>query len=543
MPGFTGLRLCSTGDIQNEERSCVITDKKPKIDQFITGTAGQKELNAMQLEAVFRAFPDMLFVLDSNGVILDYRAGDTNLLYMPPEQFLGKRLQDVMPVEVAEKFSQAIKSAGSSEEIASIKYVLHLPQGERWFEARLVFSTHARIVVVVREVTEHMQTTERVRQQLRQISALHAIDIAIASSFDLKVTLSVILREVQNQLKVDAADVMLTNQTTRMLEFGGGVGFRSPGFERAAVRIGQGYAGTAALERRTISASGLDARSPGVLNRQELAAEGFVNYYAVPLLAKGLVKGVLEIYQRSALHHGEDWLEFLAALASRAALAIDSAEMFQSLQQTNTELGMAYDAAIAGWSHALEISGRENREHTSRVLDLTMQLAQRLGVIERDLAQIHRGVLLHDIGNLGIPEMVLLKPGTLSDPEWAIVREHPRLAVQMLQSISYLTPALDIPYHHHERWNGSGYPDGLKGEKIPLAARIFAVVDVYDALTSSRPYRPAWTAQEAIDHIREQSSRLFDPVIASTFLDMITRIAPREERKDRQDTGPETIIT
>jgi HD-GYP domain-containing protein (c-di-GMP phosphodiesterase class II) len=511
------------------ERSLVDTENSSRMRQFVTGMPGQKDDTSIQLEAIFRAFSDMLFVLDQHGVILEYRAGDTNLLYLPPDQFLGKPMQDVMPAEVGEKFAKAIESAGRPDEITTLNYKLHLPQGERWFEAHLVFSSNVQIVVIIRDITTHVETTERVRQQLRQISALHAIDVAITSSFDLKVTLSVILREVLNQLAVDAADVLLFNQTTHLLEFAGGQGFLNQGFEHTPVRIGQGYAGTAALERRTISASEFDVHGSGILTDIELKAEGFISYYAVPLMAKGLVKGVLEIYNRSPLKPGEAWLEFLAALASRAALAVDSAELFQNLQQTNTELSLAYDSAIAGWSQALEISGRENNEHTRRVLDLTMRLAQDMGIKERDLAQIHRGVLLHDIGNLGIPELVLLKPAPLTEPEWAIVRDHPNLAIQMLQSIPFLSPALDIPYSHHERWDGSGYPDGLQGEKIPMAARVFAVVDVYDALISSRPYRSAWTAEEALNYIRDQSGKLFDPKIVSKFLDMMARLVPGEE--------------
>ncbi len=510
------------------------TENGSKIRQILTGLSDHQDCASSQLEAIFRVFPDILFILDRQGMILEYRAGDASLLYLPPEQFLGKRVQDVLPPDVADKFTKAIESISRLNEIAALKYKLHLPQGERWFDARLVYSSNAQIVVIVRDVTEHVQTTERVRQQLRQISALHAIDIAITASFDLKVTLSVILREVLNQLEVDAADVLLFNSTTRMLEFAGGQGFHASGFQHSAVRIGQGYAGIAALERRTVSTSEFNAHRPGILTSRELLTEGFVSYYAVPLLAKGQVKGVLEIYHRSPLQPGEPWLEFLAALASRAALAIDSAELFQSLQQTNTELSLAYDSAIEGWSQALEISGRENMEHARRVLDLTLRLAQHMGINERDLAQMHRGVLLHDIGNLGIPEIILLKADPLTDAEWVIIRDHPRLAVQMLQSVPFLSPALDIPYCHHERWDGSGYPNGLQGEKIPLTARIFAVVDVYDALVSSRPYRPAWKHQEALDYIRDQSGKLFDPKVVSSFLELMAKNTAQREKQTKK---------
>ena len=510
-------------------------EKGSKLAPVVTSMSSQQDHASAQLEAIFRAFPDVLFILNEQGVILGYRAGDSSLLYMPADQFLGKRMQDVLPHDLSGTFEKAIENAVRTNEIIALKYKLPLPNGERWFDARLVCFSNAPIIVIARDITDHVQTTERVRQQLRQISALHTIDAAITASFDLKVTLSVILREVLNQLAVDAADVLLFNSATCMLEFAGGQGFRTPGFLHSAVRIGQGYAGTAALERRTINTSEFTVQRPGILTSQELKKEDFVSYYAVPLLAKGQIKGVLEIYHRLPLKPGEAWLEFLAALANQAALAIDSAELFQNLQKTNTELSLAYDSAIEVWSQALEISGRENREHTRRVLNLTMQLAQQMGIGDHDLLHMHRGVLLHDIGIYGIPEAILLKSGPLTDSEWIIIHDHPKMAVQMLKSIPYLSPALDIPYHHHERWDGSGYPDGLQGERIPLPARIFAVVDVYDALVSSRPYRPAWTHQEAVKYIRSQSGILFDPKVVSSFLDMIAINTTQKERQIKRE--------
>jgi HD-GYP domain-containing protein (c-di-GMP phosphodiesterase class II) len=482
---------------------------------------GQYWQVSTQLEAVFRAFPDVLFLMDSEGVILDYRAGDLSLLYMPPDQFLGKRMQDVLPPEAADLLIKAIENVKKTDEVCVLKYQLQTLQGERWFDARLVQTTDAQIIVVARDVTEHELTIERARQQLRQLSALHAIDAAITASFDLKVTLSVILREILNQLRVDAADILLFNPHSHMLEFAAGQGFRNLGFKHSPVRIGQGFAGTAALERRTVSTSSLNNQTLGINSSFDLEREEFVSYYAVPLLAKGQIKGVMEIYHRQPLQPAEPWLEFLATLASQAALAIDSGELFQNLQKTGTELGLAYDLAIEGWSQALEISGRENLEHIRRVVKLTVEIAQQLEISDTDIVHMRRGALLHDVGNLGIPEAILFKTGSLSADEWAIIHEHPRLGARMLQSIPYLTSALNIPRCHHERWDGSGYPDGLRGEQIPLAARIFAVADVFDAITSSRPYRPAWTHVEAEDYICQQAAKLFDPTVVKAFLKII----------------------
>ena len=228
--------------------------------------------------------------------------------------------------------------------------------------------------------------------------------------------------------------------------------------------------------------------------------------------------GVLEIYHRSILKPADDWFEFLATLAGQTALAIDSASLFHDLQRTNFELSMAYDAAIESWSRALELSGRETQEHTQRVAHWTVQLASALHVNEKDLNDLRRGAFLHDIGKLVIPEDILNKTGPLNDSDWEITKRHPRQAYELLSPIKQLSAALDIPHFHHERWDGSGYPDGLIGEQIPLSARIFAVVDVFDALIFARPDRPAWTKQAARTYIQEQSGKLFDPMVAKVFL-------------------------
>jgi len=194
--------------------------------------------------------------------------------------------------------------------------------------------------------------------------------------------------------------------------------------------------------------------------------------------------------------------------------------LFEGLQRTNLELILAYDATIEGWSHAMDLRDKETEGHTLRVTDLAERLARLLGLPDEDIIHIHRGGLLHDIGKMGVPDQILLKPGPLTDEEWILMRRHPQFAFEMLSPIQYLRPAIDIPYCHHEKWDGTGYPRGLSGEQIPLPARLFAVVDVWDALTSDRPYRPAWTHEKALEHIREQSGKHFDPAVVSAFLQM-----------------------
>ena len=191
------------------------------------------------------------------------------------------------------------------------------------------------------------------------------------------------------------------------------------------------------------------------------------------------------------------------------------------LRQANQELSAAYDSALQGWSSALELRDHDTEKHTTRVTEHLVSLARYMGVPEDEIVNYRRGALLHDVGKMAVPDSILRKAGPLSDQEWEIMRQHPIYAYEVLSQIEYFKPALDIPLYHHEKWDGSGYPHGLKEEQIPIAARIFSIVDVYDALTSDRPYRTAWSKEKALRYIHEQSGQYFDPEIVQAFLKMV----------------------
>lgn len=358
-------------------------------------------------------------------------------------------------------------------------------------------------------------------RRLQQVQALHAIDQAITSSVDLGLTLKTVLEQVKNQLRVDAATILLLNERTKVLECASRIGFQTGALGHTHLPIGQSYAGQAALKRQIVQVADL-AATPGDFSRARLlGSEGFIAYYAVPLIAKGQVKGVLELFHRGSREPDPDWKEFLTSLATQAAIAIDNAEMFQNLQRSNQELALAYDTTLEGWSRALELRDQETEGHAHRVTELTLRLARALGMTDAELMHVRRGALLHDIGKMGIPDSILLKKGPLSEDEWDIMRQHPVYAQQLLAPVPFLKPALDIPYAHHEKWDGSGYPQGLKGTQIPLSARIFAIVDVWDALNSDRPYRKAWPRERALEYIRSQSGKHFDPKVVEVFLKLI----------------------
>lgn len=383
---------------------------------------------------------------------------------------------------------------------------------------------HGRIsgyVSVNRDITERKLSEIQIYRQMEQLSALRNIDQAIMSNIDLHFTLNVITSEVSKQLEVDAVDILLLDAETGMLGYAAGTGFRTPTIQTSRVPIGQSHAGRVARDGRLVKIDNLGEMTQDPLFAALFAQENFIFYCGVPLIAKGKTKGVLEVFHRAPRQPRRDWLDFLHLLAGQAAIAIDNATLFENLQQTNEELVRAYDTTIEGWSRALDLRDRETEGHTRRVTEMTLALADNFGFDEQELVHMRRGALLHDIGKMGVPDSILLKPGSLTPVEWTIMRQHPRYAYELLRPIIFLVHSLDIPYCHHEKWDGSGYPRGLKGEETPLAARLFAVVDVWDALISDRPYRPAWSRDQALSYIREQAGHHFDPHAVEAFFEMI----------------------
>ncbi len=384
-----------------------------------------------------------------------------------------------------------------------------------------VLNTLAEIVGIA---IQRMRLHEQTEQQLHHVQALHEIDTVITASFDLSFTLGIFLQIVLTQLHVDAASILLLNRHTQILDYTAGKGFRMPGIEQMHLGISEGYAGRVALERRIIHSGDIPADNTSPVYIKLIDNEGFVSYYGVPLIVKGEVIGVLEIFHRTPLKPNAEWLDFLEALASQASIAIDSDLTYNNLQRSNMELEVTYDMTLQGWSRALDMRDKETEGHSERVTEMALQLAGVLAVGDEEMEHIRRGALLHDMGKIGIPDSILLKPGPLTAEEWEVMHTHPVRAYELLSPIPYLRPALEIPYCHHEKWDGSGYPRSLKGEEIPLAARIFAIVDVYDALMSDRPYRPAWTKEKAFDHIREQSGKQFDPKVVDAFFRLIANL-------------------
>jgi len=371
---------------------------------------------------------------------------------------------------------------------------------------------------VEKRTAELLKAKRQIEQQFFRIQALRENDLAILGTTDMRVALRTIAEQAKTQLRVDLISILLFNSPLLVLEAAVVIGAHTPELQNARVHLGETLIGRSALERHTLAFPDLSATLAIPQEDKWAQIEKLQACYSVPLIAKGNVVGVLFLGNRTGLQPDQEWLDFLDTLAGQAAMAIDSIKAFEDLQRSNYELALAYNRTIEGWSHALDLRDRETKDHTSRVTETTIMLARMAGMSEMEIMHVKHGSLLHDIGKMGIPDSILLKENPLSDEQWGIMRKHPEYAYEMLFPIEYLRPALDIPYCHHEKWDGSGYPRGLKGEEIPLAARLFAVVDVWDALCSDRPYRKGWSEEKVREYIRLQAGTHFDPQAVDLFL-------------------------
>jgi len=362
----------------------------------------------------------------------------------------------------------------------------------------------------------HDQTERR----LQWLTAFRSIDQSITNSLDLHTTLNVVLEKAVNQLQVDAADILLLKEGNRLV-YAAGRGFKSVMASKANLLVGQLQAGKAALERKTVLVSDFECTTGW--NCELMKQEGFRGYCAVPLIAKGQLKGVIEVFRYLPFTVDTEWLEFLESLAGQAAISIENASMLETIQKTNMEMTVAYDVTLEGWSDVIDIRCKETPGHTERIANMTQQLAKEMGVNDRQLIHIRRGALLHNVGTIMTPEKILLKTSALTPRELKIFEQHPVYSHNLLSTINFLRPALDIPYCHHENWDGTGYPRNLKGDGIPIAARIFAVTEAWENLTHDHRGRKALNDEEALSLISEQAGKRFDPRVVAAFHKMIKK--------------------
>ena len=359
---------------------------------------------------------------------------------------------------------------------------------------------------------------EEIERRNRRLTRLVELSVNLNSTLDLDALLQLVTATASELLECEAASILLYDEKQARLFFAAATGSDPKKLAEIPVPLDTSLAGTIFRENRPVvrNDAGQDARHYSLVSEH-------VNFHVrslvgVPMLIKERVIGVLEAVNKREGLFGEQDEAILSVTASHAAIAIGNAQLFREVERSNADLRLAYDATIAGWSRALDLRDHDTEGHTQRVADMTVRLARAFGLGEQAIVQIRRGALLHDMGKLGVPDAILLKPGRLTKAERKLMLHHPQYAYEMLSPIAYLSLALDIPRCHHEKWDGSGYPRGLAGEEIPLAARLFAVVDVWDALSNNRPYRKQWPQEKTLEYIRRQSGKHFDPRVVEVFL-------------------------
>ena len=464
---------------------------------------------------------DAIIMMDGEGNISFWNDSAANVFGYNRKEAIGTEVHRLLvPERFYDDFRQGFARFQYSGEGAFVGNTLELiAKRKDGTEFPVEFSVSAlrmrgqwQAISILRDITDRKMTETVIQQQLKNMTALSDIGMAISSSLDVRLTLKILLDRLISQLGIDAAAILLLDQESLYLKCAASLGFKSHSIRNTSVKMGKGHAGQAAFERRILIIQDL---SDTLTN--SLKQEGFQSYIGVPLIAQGKVVGVLELFHRNSIDPSPEWLGFIEMMAAQAAIAIDNATMFNDLQRTNTELILAYDATLEGWGGTLELRDEDTKGHTERVTDMTVQFGRLMGLQEKEIVNLRRGAMLHDIGKIGIPDAILLKPGPLDPEEREIMQRHTIYAYELLKPIPFLRPALDIPYCHHEKWDGQGTPRGLKGEGIPLSARIFAVVDVWDALMSDRLYRRAWPLDEVKEYIRARSGTEFDPQVVEIF--------------------------
>jgi HD-GYP domain-containing protein (c-di-GMP phosphodiesterase class II) len=361
--------------------------------------------------------------------------------------------------------------------------------------------------------------------QFKRMQALANIDRAIISTLDIDVITDIVFDQITLQLGAEICILFLQDPITSQF-----VCKRTKGLPGLNGNMGMTFNPPFVFAQKAIISGGMLFIDDLSLARSEKEIDlpfpyKYIHFYsAIPLVNSSKTIGVLEVCSTKSILPDWEWKNFFGMVARQATIAIEHLSLIENIQHLNKEILYAYESTLKGWAKALEYKDRETKGHSERVTEMAILLGKALDLNEEELLQLRRGAILHDIGKMCIPEKILFKTEPLTEEEWEIMKQHPIFAQEFLADIQFIQPALNIPLFHHERWDGSGYPYGLKGKQIPLSVRIFMVVDVWDALTSLRPYREAWSNLEARIYFKQNSGIQFDPDVVTKFLELLATL-------------------
>jgi PAS domain S-box-containing protein len=490
-----------------------ITERKAAEQALMEGEA--------RLRAIVQTANDAVVTMNKDRVIVDWNAAAEIIFGYPSAEALGMSISQIVPKQMRNRQSTGIASAlaGERQVDGKMMEVVGLSKDGREFPIEMTLAewkTQAGMffTAIIRDVSER----KRREIEMQAISTLSAAMRSVPSRADI---LLVIVEQLSSLLQCEAISAEIIDPVTGDAVVEAAYGIWEP-FVNLRQAAGTGLNRIIQETRKPYYTNNVEEDAnqfaPGFIGDKLQAVAG------VPLYTQDSLVGYLWMGRIKAIAEPE--VRLLAAVADIAANAIHRATLHEQTEKDAAELALAYDTTLEGWAQALEMRDQETEGHARRVVKMTVDLASAMGVAGANLVHVRRGALLHDVGKMGIPDTILLKPGTLNDREWEIMRRHPEYAYQFMRQIDYLNQAIDIPYCHHEKWDGTGYPRGLQGEDIPLLARIFSVIDVWDALTSDRTYRKAWSAEQAKRYIAEQSGKHFDPRVVAVFLENTSMFQP-----------------
>ena len=487
----------------------------------------QVSQNELSLRKLFETALDAIVTIDERGIITGWNTQAERTFGWPASEAVGRRLSDtIIPPQDHSAHETGLKnflSTGIGPVLNKRIEMTALHRDGRLFLVELAVvpiqsSGRYHFTAFVRDITDRKQSEREIQRRAEEFTALYDTARLLAGSQNLGTRLQVIVNRAALLFGTPSAGIFLFDPDQQSLVLAYTIGPHQPIGTR--LRLGEGIAGRVAITRQPLIVDDYQTWPQRV---ETFAVFAFSAILHAPMVHHGELIGVLGVSDIGPTQRrfSEADAHLLSLFADQAASAVYESRQLADLERLNEELTRAYDSTLLGWAKALELRDKDTEGHHQRVTDMTLRLAGLMKLSGTEQIHIRRGALLHDIGKLGIPDSILLKPGQLTEEEWALMKKHPEYAYEFLAAIPFLRPALDIPFAHHERWDGSGYPRGLKGEEIPLAARLFMVVDVWDALRHDRPYRPAWADQQIHEHIRSLAGTHFDPHVVEIFLQLV----------------------
>ena len=505
--GLYSLMTAIVGSVILGQEKLILAEKSSRINE-------QKYLS------LIKTAPDFILTVNRQGFI--------QFINQIPSSFSEKEIllasiYDFPDASYRKQYIEVIEQVFLTHEKKYFDFFINRPNGVRVrYATSLGYlegdEKEELVIIVAKDITQQKNDFEVIQKRNQEIRTLFEINQSIRNSLDLQQIYNAFFEGIKKIIPCNGVTIYSYKSESNKIQFEYSrwecKNKKAKNFNKTSLNENELAILLKVIQTGTPIKITTAFNPPKSLMKSQTKGSG----YLIPIIYESIVVGIIEIFSKNPDSYADTELHILQATAAQIAVASNNAKLYRELQLSNQNIQLAYDKTLYGWGKALQLREKETADHTRRVAETTMKLAEAIGIPEEQKVHIWRGALLHDVGKLVIPDSILLKPGPLDEKEWEIMRKHPVYAYEWLSPIEYLKPALDIPYCHHEWWNGTGYPRGLAGDEIPLAARMFAVVDVYDALTSDRPYRKAWTHKKTIQYIKQQTGTHFDPNIVRVFL-------------------------